>query len=337
MVEASMKDLNNWITKTRERSMTAVTLESLLFIIIDLCAVTGNVFVCMAVYRNQALRTVTHMYILALAITDLSAAILSRPLSIGAAITGSWPYDHVLCTAQGTMELTLHAFSLVLMSFTAASRYFKVVKTASYTRLFTTKNTIGSLLVSFVTCAVFAGGFLQIFGVEFQFGPHFLCVPRLPSRRMQAWIFIAESTLFLLIPIITIPICYWKVYRKVKHHVTAVMPTLSRLPLDNTSRRSKYGVADINITKTVLVVLMVFFVLWIPLLIITILFSLGVYQPRWSHMLFDYLIFLTAASNPVVYGLFNREFRSEFCRIARLIYYRKNAIMPDVVARNISL
>ncbi|XP_032219227.1 D(2) dopamine receptor A-like [Nematostella vectensis] len=311
-------DLENWITKTQERSVAAIALESLLFIVIDLCAVIGNVFVCLAVYRNRSLRTVTHIYILALAITDLTAAVLSRPLSIGAAIMGSWPYGHVVCTVQGIIELAGNAFSLVLVSLTAASRYFKVVKPAFFVKFFSTKTAVVSVFASLFACVLMTAGSPRLAGAEFQFGPHFICMPRFRSPNMQAAISIPKITLFILIPTITIPLCYWKVYRKVKNHVVAVAPSLAR-PLNSTSRGFKYGAADANITKTVLVVLIVFVILWIPLFIIALLYSLGTYQPRWSHVMFDYLIFLTAACNPIVYGLFNREFRSEFRRISSCI------------------
>ncbi|EDO34001.1 predicted protein, partial [Nematostella vectensis] len=104
----------------------------LLFLIIEVSALIGNTFVCLAVYRNRSLRTETHMYILALSIADLTFAVVFLPLSIGSAMTGEWHYGNVTCAVQGTALLIWGGFSLILVSLTALNRYFRVVKPNLY-------------------------------------------------------------------------------------------------------------------------------------------------------------------------------------------------------------
>ena len=61
------------------RGIVLVVVESCIFLALDLTALVGNTLVCVALYKNISLRTITNNFILSLALTDLSMAVLAMP------------------------------------------------------------------------------------------------------------------------------------------------------------------------------------------------------------------------------------------------------------------
>jgi len=54
----------------------------LMLLIFPICTVFGNVLVCLSVYHEKALHTVTNYFISSLAIADIMVAILVMPLAV---------------------------------------------------------------------------------------------------------------------------------------------------------------------------------------------------------------------------------------------------------------
>ena len=312
MNKVNQEDIQNWREKNNQRTELVISLETILFIIIEGLALCGNVMVVIAVYRNKSLRSITHQYIVTLAITDFLVSLVILPLSIASSVTGQWPYGPDVCFFQGTCILIWACFSMCIVSITAVNRYFCVVKPNIYKSLFSTKKTFVTIAATLMTCSTLVIGFLLGYSGTFQFGPHLFCIPLFPTKHLQMSIMLPAFFFFILIPMLTMFVCYFKVYRRVRQHVLKVAPMLGRCG----ARSHRKGVEEARITKVVFVVLVLFFVLWTPICIIGTLFILGVTViPRSVHLMYDFFIMANAASNPIVYGFFNKGFRSEYTRI----------------------
>ena len=72
------------------RSSSLITVEVISLVILNALSLTGNILVCMSVYKNVRLRTTTNLYIIALAVSDLLSAVFVMPIGIGVLITGEW-------------------------------------------------------------------------------------------------------------------------------------------------------------------------------------------------------------------------------------------------------
>ena len=72
------------------RSTAQVVGESMIFLTIDLLAFSGNLLVCLAMYRNPRLRTTTNIYITTLAVSDILNSLIVQPLTVGTIMTGRW-------------------------------------------------------------------------------------------------------------------------------------------------------------------------------------------------------------------------------------------------------
>lgn len=300
------------------RSFSAVIVESFLFIIINTTAIVGNVFVIVAISRNPALRKITNWYILSLAISDLVVAVTCFPLSLGASIKGQWLYGDVICQLQGHVIQVWACFSLTIVALTAVNRYYRVVRPILYRKFFTKRLTIIITAACLFLSVLVAVGMMFVMTANFQFGPHFFCTPNFTDRLLKKTISLPIFLAFILISLMVVIFCYFKVYRVVRRHVILVCPNLRAEALHRQNKNSfTCRVDEINATKMVFAIITVNCLLWIPVCIIGALYVCDIALPRWTHLMYDYLLFITTATNPLIYGLMNKAFRDEYVRIMK--------------------
>lgn len=309
----------SFTSELSNRSLSSTISESALFLIINVTAIVGNTFVIAAISRNSGLRKITHWYILSLAMADLFVAVTCIPLSLGAAIKGQWMYSDVICQIQGHMIQIWGCFSLTIVSVTAVHRYYRVVRPIRYRKIFTKKFSIIIAVSSLGLTALVAVGMMFVIGARFQFGPHFFCTPKFPNQQTKKTIALPIFLAFIVISLTIVLFCYFKVYRAVRRHIILVAPNLrpEKLTHRQTENKLSCRVDEINATKMVFAIILVFCFLWIPVSVIGALYVCDVFLPRWTHLMYDYLLFITAATNPLIYGLMNKAFRNEYVRIVR--------------------
>ena len=301
------------------RSLWCTIFQSAFFFTINITAITGNAFVIAAMSRNLGLRKITHWYILSLAIADLLVAVTCIPLSLGAAVKGSWMFSDVTCQIQGHVIQVWMCFSLTVVATTAIYRYYRVVHPKRYRKIFTKRFATILALSSLGLSVIIAVGMMYVVNTRFQFGPHFFCTPNFPNERIKKMVALPIFLTFIITPLTVVLFCYFKVYRAVRRHVILVAPNLriERLSPRGTKSGLTCRVDEINATKMVFAIILVFCLLWIPVSIIGALYVCDVFLPRWTHLMYDYLVYMTAATNPLIYGLMNKAFRAEYARIVR--------------------
>ena len=300
------------------RSFSAVIAESFLFTIINSTAIVGNLFVIVAISRNPALRKITNWYILSLAISDLIVAITCFPLSLGASIKGQWLYSDVICQVQGHVIQVWACFSLTIVALTAVNRYYRVVRPILYRKIFTKRLTMIITAACLLLSAIVALGMMYVMRANFQFGPHFFCTPNFTNRQLKKTVSLPIFLAFILISLMVVILCYFKVYRVVRRHVILVCPNLRAEAFHRQNKNSfTCRVDEMNATKMVFAIITVYCLLWIPVCIIGALYVCDIALPRWAHLMYDFLLFITAATNPLIYGLMNKAFGNEYVRIMR--------------------
>lgn len=100
-----------------------LTFYSLIIVV----AVGGNVVVCYIVLANRGMRTVTNFFLLNLAFSDITKALICIPFSFVANLLQYWPFGSVMCPFVFYMQAVsvfLSAFTLVAMSM---DRYFAII------------------------------------------------------------------------------------------------------------------------------------------------------------------------------------------------------------------
>ena len=300
-----------------ERTVLSIATESTIFILINITAILGNCFVLTAISRNPRLRKIANWYISTLAIADLFAAVTCMPLTVGASIKGEWVYSDVICQIQGYVLHIWASFSLIIVAATAVHRYFRVIRPVRFREIFTKRSIVLMVISCFILATAVAVGLPLASDVPFQFGPHFFCSLTIHDKKTKRGVVLTLLVVVTAIPSSTLLFCYFKVYRAVRRHLILVMPSLRPQQQLHSDMKLSTRVEEIKTTKIVFGIVTVFCVLWIPLGIIAALHFSGVLLSRWGHLIFDYLMFMTAATNPLIYGFMDKSFRAEYVRIVR--------------------
>lgn len=112
MVEHIFPKLSDWVL---------IAMHSVVFVV----GLTGNALVCMAVYRNHSMRTVTNYFIVNLAVADLLVLLICLPPSVLWDVTETWFLGLKLCKAVPYLQVSLSQICLCNNAF-CVGRYHYV-------------------------------------------------------------------------------------------------------------------------------------------------------------------------------------------------------------------
>ena len=101
------------------RGKHLVWIETVLFAIINIAAFLGNLSVCYAVFRNQRLRTLSNLFVVALAVSDILMSTCCMSFSVVTLIRGHWIFGEHFCRFHGFGVFILGLASLYTMGIIA--------------------------------------------------------------------------------------------------------------------------------------------------------------------------------------------------------------------------
>jgi len=121
---------------------------------------------------------------------------------------------------------------------------------------------------------------------------------------------------FVVIPMIVLTFCYYKVFRALRVHNERMQSMKRR---GDQPTKSKITVEDINVTKTLFLTVCGFVICWTPISIVDFIgFAQGSWNlPREVYVMYTFLGQLSTVINPVIYGVMNKTFREEYKKLFR--------------------
>lgn len=305
------------------RSIATIVIETLIDVVTALLALLGNALVLFIISRKPSLRTIPNYFVVVLALSDIAMAVFVKPWSITALIKGSWIFNYELCQFQGFISVFLSSFSLNTLTLMAINRYCRIVQLGSHRKYFSIHKTKVYIILA-VVVGVLAGLPYSISGNSYEFHPgKFFCY-----QRDLLWSTLYLMCIFLGIPIITIVICYLKVFLTLRQHNKNTKRTFQ------SSRSQKITVEEINITKTLFATVVAFLLCWMPVFIVEMidLAQNGARLPREVYVMFTFCASASSTVNPIIYGIMNKTFRKEYISLLRKCGIR---IGPDNSLRTV--
>ena len=313
--------------KLSTRAEHLVWTETLLFAVVNVAAVFGNLSVCYAVYRNQKLRTLANMFVVALAVSDILMSTFCMPFSVATLARGQWIFGASFCRFHGFGVFTFGLASLHTMGIIAVSRYFCVVKPEKYIVLFNTRKTM--VYISVVWLAAFIGSvppfFFENGGFEFQPGKAMCLYTFETNIAYTAFI----ECVYIATPLTLITICYAKVFY-------TVLRTNQVFSHQNNPQQLRANVEEAKVTKTLAAVMAGFAFCWLPVCVIDYIDAVRGEPtlPRQAYLTYGFLVYLSSTINPFIYGATNKHFRREykaiFWKILCLQSYRCTGMSDEV-------
>ncbi|XP_041359545.1 orexin receptor type 2-like [Gigantopelta aegis] len=122
---------------------------TVLYMFVFLIGITGNLLVCVAVWRNRHLRTTTNIFLVNLAVADFLVIILCLPPSYLQTMTETWFLGNVMCKIVEYYQTVSVIVSVMTLTAISVERWFAICRPLTFKE--TRRRVVGALIVIWVT------------------------------------------------------------------------------------------------------------------------------------------------------------------------------------------
>eukprot|EP00062_Callorhinchus_milii_P015438 gi/632965838/ref/XP_007899089.1/ PREDICTED: C-C chemokine receptor type 3-like [Callorhinchus milii] len=232
--------------------MFGVTLTVTLYSLIFILSVVGNSLVLWIMLRYEKLKTITDIFIVNLAISDLLFA-ASLPFWAKDRVSG-WVFGNVMCKLLSGVFFVGYYNGIMFLTLMTADRYFAVVHAVYAAR---SRKTCYAVTASLVVWAISLSASVPefIYSTEITWVQTKFCEANYPEDSEHIWLlfgYYQQIILFFLIPLVVIVYCCYK-----------IMNTVLRC-----KARKKYKAVK------VILCIVIFFLCWAPYNMVIFLVSL---------------------------------------------------------------
>ncbi|KAJ8380239.1 hypothetical protein SKAU_G00010170 [Synaphobranchus kaupii] len=267
----------------------------LAYLFIFLLCMLGNGLVCLIVLRNRRMRTVTNLFILNLAVSDLLVGIFCIPTTLVDNLITGWPFSNVVCKMSGLiqgMSVSASVFTLVAIAVDRVEDHY-MVHNEDYNHTY----------------------------------PLYSCYENWPQVEMRkvyttvlfAHIYLAPLTLIILMyGRIGVKLYTTSVLSGREHPETTAPPCLAP-PGGHPEGRPLVSHKKVKVIKMLIVVALLFVLSWLPLWSLMMLTDYGGLDAEQLELLTSYvfpfahwLAFSNSTVNPIIYGYYNKNFKRGF-------------------------
>ncbi|KAM6908304.1 D(3) dopamine receptor [Lycodopsis pacificus] len=137
---------------------------AMLYSLLILAIVFGNVLVCLAVLRERSLQTTTNYLVVSLAVADLLVASLVMPWAVYLEVVGgAWLFSRLYCNVFVTLDVMMCTASILNLCAISIDRYTAVVMPLFYTTTHRSRKRV-FMMISTVWVLAFAVSCPLLFG-----------------------------------------------------------------------------------------------------------------------------------------------------------------------------
>ncbi|NXV72770.1 AA2DA protein, partial [Atlantisia rogersi] len=315
---------------------TAAIAATITFLV--LFTIAGNVLVILAVLSSRSLRAPQNLFLVSLAAADILVATLIIPFSLANELLGYWYFEKTWCEIYLALDVLFCTSSIVHLCAISLDRYWSVSRAIQYNAKRTPRRIKCSILIVWTIAAVISLPPLVYKG-EKKVAPG-----ERPQCKLneEAWYVLSSSVGSFFAPCLIMILVYLRIYliakRRHRSHPTPPKPpgasggrprdTLAtgtgrvvlahRPPALNPWRRKTQVNREKRFTFVLAVVIGVFVLCWFPFFF---LYSLGALCPQHCKVpdgvfqFFFWIGYCNSSLNPVIYTVFNQDFRKAFRRI----------------------
>ena len=300
-------------------------LYTVFLVLIMLATIFGNLLVISAVYLYHRLRRMTNFFIISLAVSDLCVALGHLPLRIDNSVHNNhWCFDKeegdfTTCAYWVVMDTVFSSASMCNLVIISIDRFLAITKPFEYQSRMTKR--VGFSLIAFVWVYAMLWGVLSL--VNWEGGSQSnIKVSTIGGRSCakndKIYYTTAMAVAFFL-PLLIVIVTYSCVFRVAFTQAKAV----ASLDPNKGKRRI---LRELKATKTISVVIGVFIVCWLPAFILIVMsfwcsvcFESFQKSPTLAQVVtipfISVLPVMNSSLNPLIYTVFNKEFRAAFSRM----------------------
>ncbi|XP_037526813.2 pyrokinin-1 receptor-like [Rhipicephalus sanguineus] len=264
-----------------EEPLTTVVAMTVVYAVILVTGVTGNVCTCIVIARNRYMHTATNFYLFSLSVSDLLLLLLGLPQEMYQ-LWRKYPYafGEAFCVLRGlTSEMSTNASILTITAFTV-ERYVAICHPLRAHTMSQLPRAIRSIVGIWIVAGAFAVPLALQFGIVYQRtadGSGFLpetaaCMLKRPVEHA----FTVSTVLFFVLPISVISVLYILIGLQLRRSNAATrrdcspdMNGKSHHPRSNAmipmrTHRQSGGGSKRAVVKMLVAVVVSFFICWTP-------------------------------------------------------------------------
>ncbi|XP_048099427.1 KISS1 receptor b isoform X1 [Alosa alosa] len=291
-------------------------LVPLFFALIMLLGLLGNSLVIYVVAKQQQMKTVTNIYIVNLATTDILFLVCCVPFTATLYPLPSWVFGDFMCRLVNYLQQVTAQATCITLSAMSVDRFYVTVyplqslhhRTPQLAMAVSISIWIGSLLLS-VPVAVY-----QRLEPGYWFGPQTYCTEAFPSPSLQRTFILYTFLAVYLLPLVTICFCYACMLKRMGR--PSVEPTDNNYQVHVQYEHSE--AVRSRVSRMVVVMVLLFTICWGPIQVLLLLQSLHPAAPLRSYTLYKLKIwahcmsYASSALNPLLYAFMGANFRRAF-------------------------
>ena len=114
--------------------------QILLYSVVFLTGLLGNIFVIVVIIKFKSMRTVTNVFLVNLTIGDILVILICVPLTLGNTVYRKWIYGSVMCKLTPFVQGTVIGVSISSLLAISISRYFAIYKPLTAKIVFSKRN-----------------------------------------------------------------------------------------------------------------------------------------------------------------------------------------------------
>ncbi|XP_008295983.1 neuropeptide FF receptor 1 like 2 [Stegastes partitus] len=306
---------------------------------IFLLCMVGNILVCLIVLENRHMRTVTNLFILNLAISDLLVGIFCIPTTLVDNLITGWPFSNTVCKMSGFVQGVSVSASVFTLVAIAVERFRCIVYPLQpKLTLFVAKAAIVSIWVLAVVIMCPAAVALTVEKVPFHYMvynddfnqtlPLYTCYENFANPQMRKVYTAVLLAHIYLVPLTVITLMYGSIGVKLCSSVVANRePQLANAAVQAGGRRRGQPMISqkkIRVIKMLIVVALLFMLSWLPLWTLMMMTDYAGLDREQVDLLASYvfpfahwLAFSNSSVNPIIYGYYNENFKRGFQAVCK--------------------
>ena len=300
-------------------------LYTVFLVLIMLATIFGNLLVISAVYLYHRLRRMTNFFIISLAVSDLCVALGHLPLRIDNSVHNNhWCFDKeegdfTTCAYWVVMDTVFSSASMCNLVIISIDRFLAITKPFEYQSRMT--KWVGFSLIAFVWVYAMLWGVLSLVNWEggSQSNIKVSTIGRRSCAKNDKIYYTTAMAVAFFLPLLIVIVTYSCVFRVAFTQAKAV----ASLDPNKGKRRI---LRELKATKTISVVIGVFIVCWLPAFILIVMsfwcsvcFESFQKSPTLAQVVtipfISVLPVMNSSLNPLIYTVFNKEFRAAFSRM----------------------
>ncbi|PVD29386.1 hypothetical protein C0Q70_08637 [Pomacea canaliculata] len=295
-----------------EKAVIGAILTVMVFV-----AVVGNLLVCAAVFTDRRLKRNSNFFIVSLAIADLLVALVVMTFAIANDIHGRWVFGSIFCKVWISSDIMCSTASILNLCVISLDRYIHIRDPLRYEAWMTTRKTVLFIATVWILSVLISFVPTHLGWHEPPMGENSTELQELCVFNINPVYAIVSSTVSFYIPCVVMVSIYVRLYVYARRHVQTIKRThLAERFHTNGSSKSSYKVSDHKAAVTLGIIMGVFLLCWVPFFIVNPIAAFcSSCIPKLVFQILTWCGYVNSCLNPIIYSIFNTEFRDAFRRI----------------------